>query len=197
MSGFPALARLFRLMVEEHGSKTTNLDDFKTTMKEWAPRLTEPELEAVFDYFDDDDEGVIDYGAFMAGLRGDMSHRRLELVLEVFAMHDAYSKGSARKSRLVKFFDASMHPDVISGKKTPRHVKREFMDTFYPAHHDEPITATEFCDYYKDVSLQPPSLNFVCVGTFSTQLLSMDIVVIVSLKIAIQHFTRSAQVRRP
>lgn len=70
----------------------------------------------------------------------------------------AYDKLDVNKDGLVKLddisqiYDASKHPDVIDGKKTPEQVFVEFMKLWDTQDKDGIITFEEFCDYYTDVS---------------------------------------------
>jgi len=53
---------------------------------------------------------------------------------------------------IAQIYDASAHPDVIDGKKTPEDVFREFMSQWDTQEKDGIVTFDEFCDYYRDVS---------------------------------------------
>ena len=49
-------------------------------------------------------------------------------------------------------YDASKHPDVISGKKKAGEILRDFLDTFDGGDKDGVVTFSEFCHYYSNVS---------------------------------------------
>ena len=50
-------------------------------------------------------------------------------------------------------YDASKHPDVLAGRKTPDQVLREFLDTFdVGGEVDGKVTRQEFINYYANVS---------------------------------------------
>ena len=70
----------------------------------------------------------------------------------------AYDKLDVNKDGLVKMddiaqiYDASQHPDVITGKKTPEDVFREFMTQWDTQEQDGIVTWEEFQDYFSGVS---------------------------------------------
>ena len=49
-------------------------------------------------------------------------------------------------------YDASHHPEVIEGKKTPDEVFREFMTQWDTQEKDGIVTFDEFLEYYEGVS---------------------------------------------
>ncbi len=70
----------------------------------------------------------------------------------------AYDKLDVNKDGLVKLddisqiYDASKHPDFVSGKKSKDQVLLEFMSLWDCQQKDGIVTFEEFCDYYSDVS---------------------------------------------
>ncbi len=65
---------------------------------------------------------------------------------------DINKDGSVRLDDIAKIYDASKHPDVLQGKKSPEQVFREFMSLWDTQDKDGIVTFEEFCDYYSDVS---------------------------------------------
>lgn len=70
----------------------------------------------------------------------------------------AYSKldksgdGSVTVEDLITVYDATQHPDYISGSKTSRQIIEEFMQVWETHKKDGIVTIEEFEDYYKDIS---------------------------------------------
>ena len=70
----------------------------------------------------------------------------------------AYDKLDVNKDGLVKLddiaqiYDASEHPDVKEGRKTPEEVFHEFMMQWDTQEADGIVTFDEFCEYYEGVS---------------------------------------------
>ena len=100
-----------------------------------------------------DGNGSIGYEEFLNGLRGHMNERRRGMVMQAFERLDKDGSGVIEPDDIVDAYDASKHPDVISGKKTANDVYREFLDTFdVGGVHDGKVTRDEFVNYYDNVS---------------------------------------------
>ena len=67
---------------------------------------------------------------FLVGVRGQLNERRRALVRLAFKAIDADGNGMLELSDIVAKYDASKHPDVLSGKATKGQVMRAFLDTF-------------------------------------------------------------------
>lgn len=57
-----------------------------------------------------------------------------------------------RLDDISKLYDASRHPDVVEGRKTPEQVFSDFMAQRDTQVKNGVVTFEEFCDYYADVS---------------------------------------------
>lgn len=62
---------------------------------------------------------------------------------------DKNKDGQVTFDDIVKIYDASHHPDVVSGKKTNEEVLKEFMRHWDTQVADGIVTIEEFMDYYK------------------------------------------------
>ena len=79
----------------------------------------------LFDYFDGDKSGTISYDEFLRGVRGVLNARRHGLVEQAYAVLDADGSGTVDILDIMKVYDASKHPDVVSGLRTKAEVFRE------------------------------------------------------------------------
>lgn len=150
--GIVGLGRKFKIM-DDDNSNTVDKMEFKKGMRETNLDLSSSELEKLFNYFDKDGGGDISYDEFLNGVRGKMNERRKKMVLQAFNVLDKDGSGVVEPGDIIDVFDASKHPDVISGKKTPNEVFHEFLDTFdVGGEKDGLVTKDEFCNYYNNVS---------------------------------------------
>ena len=86
-------------------------------------------------------------------MQGDLSERRKRLIGLAFDKLDKNGSGVIDPEDVLDCYDASKHPDVISGKKSAEEVLREFLDTFdVGGEKDGKVTRNEFENYYKNVS---------------------------------------------
>lgn len=128
-------------------------------MKEQQLNLTDAEILALFNLFDRNRDGTVDYDEFIRVLRGPMNNFRKKLVLQAFSKLDKDGSGFIEIADIKGVYNASRHPDVIQGKKTEDEVLLEFLETF-EAHHnicnseapDHVVTKEEFEEYYNNIS---------------------------------------------
>lgn len=82
-----------------------------------------------------------------------MNARRAALVHQAFAILDTDKSGFVDVDDIVDKYDASRHPDVISGKATADDVYRDFLDVFeVGGDRDGKVSKREFDEYYATVS---------------------------------------------
>ena len=106
-------------------------------------------------------DGTIDYQEFLKGVIGEMNKRRKRIIQQAFKAIDKNGIGLDELDDMRENYNAKMHPDVLSGKKTEEEVLAEFLDTFeyqFSLLNDEKeneskISLEEFLDYYNNISL--------------------------------------------
>jgi len=149
--GFLGLQRRFRIM-DDDGSKTLSLLEFKKALQELKLKLTEVDIRALFEYFDSDDSGAIDFEEFIQGLREPLSEGRLKLVNMAFHILDKDDSGEVTFQEITNVYDASKHPAVIARTKTAQQVLIEFLGTFEVGGvKDGIVTKPEFINYYANL----------------------------------------------
>ena len=90
-----------------------------------------------------------------------MNERRKRIVQQAFKAIDKNGIGLIELDDIRESYNAKMHPDVLSGKKTEEGALAEFLDTFeyqFSLLSDEKENETkigleEFIDYYNNISL--------------------------------------------
>lgn len=123
-------------------------------------------MDKLMEYFDKDKSGKISLDEFVRGIRvmlpflvlsvltpqnqGNMNKDRKLLVREAFQRLDRTGDGFVTVADLSDAYDASHHPDVLSGKLEPEEVLRDFLDVYQKnGDMDDVVTWPEFLDYYK------------------------------------------------
>jgi len=150
--GICGLARKFRIM-DDDGTGTLDLEEFRKAMKESRLNLTERQLKHLFLYFDKDDSGGISYDEFLVGIRGVLNRRRREMVHLAFAVLDKKSEGMVGLDDFRQLYDCTRHPDVVAGKRSVEECLKEVMSNFEVGGEvDGIITQKEFESYYSNVS---------------------------------------------
>lgn len=112
----------------------------------------------MFDLFDDNKDGTLDYDEFLYKIRGEISTARMDAVEKAFDKMDQDGSGIVDINVVKASYDAKQHPDVVNGKRTEQNVLCEYLETF-EAHHllrttkdDTEVTKKEFIEYYKNIS---------------------------------------------
>ena len=151
--GIFGLSRKFRIM-DDNGDSCLSKSEFKKAMDECNIRLPVDELNALFKFFDNNNDSNVDYEEFLKGLRGPLNERRLAIIKLAYAKLDKDGNGIIDPADIMSTYDASQHPDVKKGIKTANEVLREFLDTFEVGGViDGKVTYDEFANYYHNISM--------------------------------------------
>ena len=104
--------------MDDDNSKSLDREEFKKAMRDYKVDLTEEHLAIVFNAFDLNRDGTIDYDEFLRMIRGDLNPARLALVKRAFVKLDRDGSGVVDINDIRGVYNGSKHPDVISGKKS-------------------------------------------------------------------------------
>lgn len=128
-------------------------------MRDFKIEIPDDQVTIVFNAFDLNRDGTISYDEFLRMIRGDLNTFRLALVKKAFTKLDSDGCGIVDINHIRNLYNASRHPDVMSGKKTEEAILTEFLETFETHHNimhgqqaDGRITVDEFVEYYTNVS---------------------------------------------
>ena len=159
VQGICSIARNFRI-VDENNTQTIDFNEFKKACRTFNFGLDDNQMRIAFVAFDRDNTGEIDYDEFIRSIRGEMNEFRQKLVQQAFDILDVNKNGQISFDEIKSKYNASKHPDVLSGKKTEEEKLKEFMDTFQETYNylcgtesDNVITIEEFLEYYENVSM--------------------------------------------
>ena len=87
-------------------------------MKDFRVRINQEECRQLFDLFDENDDGTLDYDELILHIKGEMNSFRKGMVKQAFDKLDADKSNVLEASDVKTFYDASRHPDVKKGKIT-------------------------------------------------------------------------------
>eukprot|EP01063_Lacrimia_lanifica_P011689 TRINITY_DN18405_c0_g1_i1.p1 TRINITY_DN18405_c0_g1~~TRINITY_DN18405_c0_g1_i1.p1 ORF type:complete len:547 (+),score=236.85 TRINITY_DN18405_c0_g1_i1:114-1754(+) len=150
---FKGLLRSFKIM-DDDGNRKLSRRELKEGMATYRVHMAPVELDAVFEEFDRDGDGVVSITEFLRAVRGPMNARRLALTRECFKRIDTDGSGVASFAELKAIYGENLprHPEVLSGKKTEDEVMREFLLN-WDRSRDGNVEIGEFIDYYTDLSV--------------------------------------------
>lgn len=135
---------------------TLDLDEFAKCVTLCKLGLSAEAIGKLHAHFDADHSGAIDYEEFLHACRGPLSASRKQLVLNAFHALDAQGDGNGvlTVEDLSGLYDASKHPDVVSGRIDGGSALRAFLDGFEGANgnRDGLVTINEWVKYYERIS---------------------------------------------
>lgn len=152
--GVDGVVRLKRLLtvMDTSGDGVLSRKEFKFGLADFGLDFSEEEFFALWNYFDRDHSGFIDWNEFLTGLRGRMNERRQNVVAQAFQKLDRTGDGVVRVDDLRGVYDVSHHPAIKSGSKTPEQVLAAFLSQWESGRSDGKVTFEEWCQYYDDIS---------------------------------------------
>ena len=158
--GIMSIRREF-MIADNDNNKTVNIDSFKKFCHDYRINLTDKEINLLFAELDTNKNGAIDYPEFLNNVIGEMNERRKKIVVQVFKSLDKNKNGMIDLDDIRDTYNAKMHPDVLTGKKTEDEVLAEFLDTFEyqfnllsdEKENEGKISLEEFLEYYNYISV--------------------------------------------
>ena len=149
VSGIQGLARNFR-MCDANRNGILDLEEFAKCVAMCKLGLAPATVAKLFAHFDRDHSGSIDYNEFLSAVRGPLPPARRKLVLQAFHALDAQGDGNGviTVEDIAPYYDASKHPDVVSGRMGKSTALMKFLDGF----EGSVVTVQEWFSYYEDLS---------------------------------------------
>jgi Ca2+-binding EF-hand superfamily protein len=125
--GIMSMRRAF-MIADENDSKTLSLPEFIKFCHDYRMPITGKEINNLFEEFDTNKNGQINYEEFISAFTGDMCERRKRLITILFETFDKNRKGFVDLDDIRNSYNPINHPDVLSGKRTEDEVLAEFLD---------------------------------------------------------------------
>ena len=113
--GLMALKRTFMLL-DENSDKKISFAEFEKMFKRYRFNLSGIEVNNLFNYFDKDKSGFIDYSEFLNGITGELNEFRKNILKQVFDKLDKNETGFITVKILRDSYDPKGHPLVRQGK---------------------------------------------------------------------------------
>ena len=139
-----------------------SLDDFNTIFQTYNLNLTNNDIQSIFQNFDNNQTGVINYDILLNNLIGQMSEKRLSSVQKVFNIFNKNENGEVLMSEIKQKYNPSRHPDVVNEKKNKEEVYGEFLDKLeiFREYNDNlkgsfstTMNFNEFAKFYNEISM--------------------------------------------
>ncbi len=115
--GIVGLQRIFKIM-DDDGSKTLSEPEFIKAVRDFRVGIAEESVPVLFDAFDTNHDGTINYDEFLYAIRGELNDFRRGLVEKAFNKLDKDDSGFLDIEDIKGLYKADKHPDVIQGRKS-------------------------------------------------------------------------------
>jgi len=160
-NGMLGLMRQFKL-ADDDGSKSLSQEEFAKAIKVYGLDITDPEMVELFNKFDEDKSGYIEYEEFARQImRKKMPKRCTDLVDLAFQKIDKDGSGIIDLNDVMGVYDTSLHPDLLSGKKTESEILTELLQAFdVGGEVDGKVSRDEFQNYYDYLYINIPSDDY-------------------------------------
>jgi len=129
IKGILSIQRSFRIADRDRSFLIDNEELIKL-LKNYRFDVTDKEIKRLFEVFDSDRSGKIDFNEFIYAIVGEMNEFRKNLVKKAFMILDKTGNGRVEIDDIRGTFNAKMHPDVKSGKKSEDEILASFLDNF-------------------------------------------------------------------
>ena len=163
--GLMSMKRTF-MLVDESGEKKIAFNEFEKMFKRYRFNLSQIEINNLFNYYDKDGSGFIDYGEFVKEIVGELSQFRKDVLKQVFEKLDKEETGFITVGLLRNTYNPKEHPLVRRGKRSEDEILGDFIDvleyhfSLLNEKNDENVDANEikidfdeFCEFYKPISI--------------------------------------------
>ena len=124
--GIRGISRIFKAM-DERGDKCLDVDDFRWGLMDFGISVSKEEAVEVLNHFDKDKNGTVNFDEFLVTLKGELNERRVAAIKKAYAKLDVTGNGLVTLDDIAKLYDASKHPEYLSGSKTEQEIYMEFM----------------------------------------------------------------------
>eukprot|EP01135_Chromosphaera_perkinsii_P005801 Nk52_evm1s366 gene=Nk52_evmTU1s366 len=149
-SGIKGISRQFRI-IDDDGNKKLSMDEFKKAVRQLG--MDDKDVKELFNAFDTDHSGSIEFDEFLAQLRPPMSKNRENLIKKAFQKLDKTGDGIITVEDLKGVYEYKTHPKFQNGEWSEDDVFRAFIKSFdSPNDPDGQVTWEEFLNYYSGVS---------------------------------------------
>ena len=120
--------------MDDDGSKTISEYEFSKACKDFKVGISEENVPLLFQQFDTNHDGTLNYDEFLMAIRGELNDFRRGIIEKAFRKIDKDGSGVLDIEDIKDIYNASKHPDVIAGKKTEQLILMEFLETFETHH---------------------------------------------------------------
>ena len=138
-----------------------SLNNFMSAAQSYI-MLSQEDLKIIFDLFDKDKTGIINYNELIQTIIEPVSANRKIIIQKIYDNFNKDNNGKVPINEIKLSFNARRHPDVINGKKSEGEIFGEFLDSIesYREYlenmkgiYDNSMSLEEFINFYIEVGV--------------------------------------------
>ena len=99
--------------MDDDGSKTISEYEFAKACKDFKVGINEENVPIVFEAFDSNRDGTLNYDEFLMAVRGELNEFRRGIIEKAFRKIDKDGSGEIDIDDIKDLYNASKHPDVV------------------------------------------------------------------------------------
>lgn len=107
-----------------------SLENFLYISSSFNINISLEELELIFNFFDKENTGSINYNILIQTIIGQINPNRETILKNIYSNFKKDNNGNVSLSEIKILFNASRHPDVLNGQKSRGQVYGEFWIIF-------------------------------------------------------------------
>ena len=116
--------------MDDNGSGSLDANEFHKAISDFGVDIETKDIATLFKCFDYTGDGEIDFNEFIRVIVGPLNNTRAQLCVKAFKQIDYNGDGVLDLNDIKRSYNATMHPDVKSGKRSEDEVLTEFLETF-------------------------------------------------------------------
>ena len=139
-----------------------SFENFVNIAQVYTMNISTEEIKIIFDLFDKEKTGLINYNELIQTITGQISPQRKLIIKNVFDKFNKDNNGKVSINEIKSLFNPRRHPDVISGKKREGEVFGEFLDDMenYKEYlensrgvYDNAFSLEDFINFYNEIGV--------------------------------------------
>jgi Ca2+-binding EF-hand superfamily protein len=147
-----ATGKIFRQFNSYDGKSKVSRDDFLFGLRQCGITLDQNDQEIILNYFDKDQDGMVNFSDFLVALRGQPNERRQAIIDKAYLKFDKEGTGYIDVMDIRQVYNCSKHPKVVSTEMSEEQVFSLFIKNFNDKTNTGKIDREEWNDYYASVS---------------------------------------------
>lgn len=101
------------MIMDDDGSKTISSYEFSKACKDFKVGINEENVPTLFEAFDTNRDGTLNYDEFLMAIRGELNDFRRGMIEKAFRKIDKDNSGMLDIDDIKDTYNASKHPDVL------------------------------------------------------------------------------------